>query len=122
MFVGSFFNLFGHHVISHFGMPKSMPAQSQNLSSLVIWICIDNKLLVNASKSSTLIIELVFKFGVLKDGTCSLGCNQLSNQLSNGSLKIRHGHSMSLCIVFLCIWTNCGCLKYSPMNFVVEYE
>ena len=35
---GFSFDLLGHPVIAHLGMPRSIPAHSQNLSSLFSWI------------------------------------------------------------------------------------
>jgi hypothetical protein len=60
-------------------MLRSMLAQSQYLSSFVIWVCIDNKLLVSAMRSSVYATKLLFAFDVLKVYACSLHCNHLSN-------------------------------------------
>ena len=46
------FVLLGQPVIAHFGMPRSIPAHSQNLSNLFSWSCRDGKLLGIAARSS----------------------------------------------------------------------
>ena len=49
---GLIFDLFGHPVTTHFGMPRSMPAHSEYLSSLSSWSCRNVKMWDIAAKSS----------------------------------------------------------------------
>ena len=49
---GFSFDLLGHPVMAHFGMPRSIPAHSQYLSSLFSWCWRDVKLLDIAARSS----------------------------------------------------------------------
>jgi hypothetical protein len=51
--VGLSLDLFGHPVTAYFGMPRSIPAHSQNLSSLFNCVCNAYSLLAIAARSST---------------------------------------------------------------------
>ena len=46
------FDLLGHPIIAHFGMPRSIPVHSQYLSSLLSWRWMDITLLDIAARSS----------------------------------------------------------------------
>ena len=63
---GLSFDLLGHPVIAHLGMPRSIPAHSQNLSILSIWVWRDVTLLAKAAKSSTYTTEFILVLEVLK--------------------------------------------------------
>lgn len=52
--------------MAHLGTPKSMPAHSQNLSSLFSWISRDCRLLDIAAKSSVYATELMVSLDVPK--------------------------------------------------------
>ena len=56
------FDLFGHRVIAHFGIPRSIPTHSQYLSSLSSWV--HWRLFVRIAKSSAYAAELIVSLDV----------------------------------------------------------
>ena len=63
--MGLILDLFGHRVTAHLGIPRSMPAHSQDLSSLLSCICRDFSLLAMIAKSSAYAAEEIFTLEVL---------------------------------------------------------
>jgi hypothetical protein len=64
--VGLNLDLFGHPVTAHFGMPRSIPAHSQNLSSLFNCVCNVSSLLAIAARSSAYAADEIFNSGRAK--------------------------------------------------------
>ena len=85
-FSGFIFVLLGHPVIAHFCMPRSIPAHSQNLSSLFNCVCIDLRLFVIVARSSAYAAELIVSFDVPNVYPFLSFCSHLSN----GSRNIRN--------------------------------
>ena len=50
--VGWSLDLFGHPVTAHLDIPRSIPVQAQNLSSLLSCVCSVSSLLAIAARSS----------------------------------------------------------------------
>ena len=50
--VGCSLDLFGHPIIAHLEMPRSIPAQVRNLSGLLSCVCNVSSLLAIAARSS----------------------------------------------------------------------
>ena len=64
--VGLSLDLFGHPVTAHLGIPWSIPAHSQNLSSLLSCVCSDSSLLAIAARSSKYAAEDILILDVPK--------------------------------------------------------
>jgi hypothetical protein len=112
------FDLLGHPVIAHLGMPKSIPAHSQNLSSLFSWSWRDAILLARVFRSfAYYATEFIFVSDVLKEYPLFSFCSHLRN----GSRNIikRYELIVSSCMVLLCMEISCVLPKYSSMNVVV---
>ena len=80
------FDLFGQLVMTHFGIPKSIPAHSQYLSSLFIWVCIDLRLSEIIAKSSAYDAELMVRLDVAS----VYPFFPLCSHLNRGSKNIRN--------------------------------
>ena len=117
---GFSFDLLGQPVIAHFGMPRSIPAHAQYLSSLFNWSWRDVSLLARIARSSAYAAELIFVLEVLKEYPLFPFCSHLRS----GSRKIikKYGLNVSPCMVPLCMGIGCVLPKYSPMNVVVDCE
>ena len=113
-------DLFGHPVIAHFGIPRSIPAHSQNLSNLFSCICIDVSLFAIIARLSV----YAAKFIVILDVPNVYPFLPLSNHLDSGSTNIikRYGLRMSPCIVPYCIDIFCILPKCYSINMVFECE
>ena len=106
--------------MAHFGTPKSIPAHSQYLSSLCIWVCIDWRLFVIAARSSAYAAELIVSLDVPNVYPLCPRCNQRSSGSKN--IRKRYRLSVSPCIVPLCIGMGLVLPKCSPVNIVLEFE
>jgi hypothetical protein len=107
-------------VTTHFGMPRSIPAHSQYLSSLFNWNGRGVKLLDVAARSSAKVAELSFVLEVLK----MYPLFPLYSHLRNGSrnmVKI-YGLNVSPCMILLCICIGCVLPKCSLVSVVVDCE
>ena len=89
--------MFGQPVIAHLGIPRSMPTQSQNLSSLLICICSDFNLLAIAAKSSAYVAEEIFTLDVPNVYSLFPCCSHLRRGSRN--MMNRYGLRMFPCIV-----------------------
>ena len=117
---GLILDLFGHPVIAHLGIPKSMPVHSQNLSSLLNYICSDFNMLAIAAKSSAYVAEEIFTLDVPNVYPLFSCCNHLKRGSRN--MMNKYGLRVSPCIVPLRMGMGCVLLKCSPMNVVVDCE
>ena len=118
----SWFNLdlFGHPMIAHFGIPRSIPTHSQNLSNLFSCICSDVSLFAIIARLSTYAAEFI----VILDVPNVYPFLPLCNHLDSGSKNIikRYGFRMSPYIVPYYIGIFCILPKYSIVNMVFECE
>ena len=80
-------DLLGHPVMAHFCTSKSIPAHSQNLSSLFNCICSDWRLFVIAARSSAYAAELMVSFDVPNVYPFLPLCSHLSNGSRNNRNK-----------------------------------
>ena len=117
---GFIFDLFGHLVMAHFGIPRSIPAHSQYLSILFNWVCIDWRLLVIATRSSAYAAELIVSLDVPNVYPFFPVCSHLSSGSKN--IRKKYGLSVSPCIVPRCIGMGFVLPKCSPVNMVLELE
>ena len=117
-FSGFSLDLFGQPVMAHFCTPKSIPAHSQNLSSLFNCVCIDWILFVIAARSSTYAAELMVSFDVPNVYLFLPLCNHLSN----GSRNIMNKYGLRVSPWMVPLWMGIGFVlpKCSPVNVVVE--
>ena len=90
-------NLFGHPVTAHLGIPRSMPAYSQILSSLLSCICRDFNLLAMVAKSSVYAAEEIFTLEVPNVYPLFPCCNHLRRGSKN--MMNKYGLRVSPCIV-----------------------
>jgi hypothetical protein len=95
--MGFILDLLGHPVTAHLGIPRSIPAHSQNLSNLLSWICNDVSLLAIAAKSSAYVADEIFTLDVPKVYPLLPCCNHLRRGSKN--IKNRYGLRVSPCIV-----------------------
>ena len=97
-----------------------MPAQSQNLSSLLSCICNDFDMLAIAARSSTYVVEGIFTLDVPNVYPIFLCYNHLRRGSKN--MMNKYGLRVSPCIVPL--WMGMGCVlpKCSPMNVVADCD
>ena len=86
------FDLFGQPVMAHFGIPRSIPAHSQYLSSLFSWVCIDLRLSEIIAKSSAYVAE----FMVSLDVANVYSFFPLWSHFSRGSNNIRNRYGLSV--------------------------
>ena len=102
--MGFILDLFGHPVTAHLGIPRSIPAHSQNLSSLFSCVCSDSNLLAIVARSSAYAADEILTLDVPKVYPLSPCCNHLRR----GSRNIinRYGLRVSPCIVPL--WMGIG--------------
>ena len=95
--VGCSLDLFGHPVMAHLGIPRSIPAHSQNLSSLLSCVCSVSSLLAIAARSSAYAADEILTLDVPKVYPLFPFCNHLRRG-SRNMIK-RYGLSVSPCIV-----------------------
>ena len=90
-------DLFGYPVIAHLGIPRSIPAHLQDLSSLLSCVSSVSSLLAIAAKSSAYAADEIFILDVPKTYPLFPCCNHLMR----GSRNIinRYGLRVSPCIV-----------------------
>ena len=110
---GFILDLFGHPVIAHLGIPRSIPAHSQNLSNLFSCFCNEYSLLAIAAKSSAYATDDIFILDVPKVYPLLPCCNHLRRGSKN--IKNKYGLRVSPCIVPL--WMGMGKVlpKYSKI-------
>ena len=118
--MGFIFDLLGHPVTAHLGIPRSIPAHSQNLSSLFSCICSDANLLAIAAKSSAYAADEIVTLDVPKVYPLSPCCNHRRSGSKN--IINRYGLRVSPCIVPL--WMGIGRVlpKCSPENIIEDCE
>ena len=90
-------DLFGHPIIVHLGIPRSMLAHSHNLSNLLSCICSDFNLLAIAAKSSVYVVEEIFTLNVPNVYPLFPCCNHLRRGSKN--MMNRYELRVSSCIV-----------------------
>ena len=117
---GFILDLFGHPVIAHLRIPRSIPAHLQNLSSLLSCVCSDFSLLAIAAKSSAYDAEEIFTLDVPNVYPSFPCCNHRRRGSKN--IMNRYGLRVSPCIIPL--WMGIGCVlpKCSPIYMVVDCE
>ena len=91
--MGFILDLLGHPVIAHLGIPRSIPAHSQNLSNLFSCICNDFSLLAIAAKSSAYVADEILTLEVPKVYPL-LPCY---NHLRRGSKNIKNKYGLRVC-------------------------
>ena len=116
-FSGFIFSLLGQPVIADFCTPKSIPAHSQNISSLFNCVCIDWRLFVIAARSSAYAAELMISFDVPNVYPFFPLCSHLSSSSKN--IKNKYGLKVSPWMVPLWIGIGFDLPKRSPVNMVV---
>ena len=57
-------DLFGHPVLAHLGIPRSIPTHSQNLSSLLSCVCSIFSLFAIAARSSAYVADEILTLDV----------------------------------------------------------
>ena len=104
--------------MAHFCTPKSIPAHSQNLSSLFNCVCSDLRLFVIAARSSAYAAELMVSFDVPN----VYPFLPLCSHLSNGSRNIRNRYGLKVSPWMVPLWMGIGFVlpKCSPVNMVVD--
>ena len=107
--------MFGHPVTAHFGIPRSIPAHSQNLSSLFSCVCSDSSLLAIAARSSAYAADEILILDVPNVYPFFPCCSHLSRGSKN--MINRYGLRVSPCIVPLCMGIGCVLPKCSPMIY-----
>jgi hypothetical protein len=95
--VGLSLNLFGHPVTAHLGIPRSIPAHSQNLSSLFSYVYNVSSLLAIAARSSAYDADEILTLDVPKVYPLFPCCSHLSRGSKN--MINRYGLRVSPCIV-----------------------
>ena len=95
--VGCSLDLFGHPVMAHLGIPRSIPAHSQNLSSLLSCVCSVSSLLAIAARSSAYAADEILTLDVPKVYPLFPCCNHLRRGSRN--MINRYGLRVSPCIV-----------------------
>ena len=115
--MGFSLDLLGHPVTAHLGIPRSIPAHSQNLSSLFSCTCSDFSLLAIVAKSSTYAADEILILDVPKVYPLSPCYNHRRRGSKN--IKNRYGLRVSPCIVPLCMGIGSVLPKYSP-QYIVE--
>jgi hypothetical protein len=98
--MGFILDLLGHPVTAHLDIPRSIPAHSHNLSSLLSCICNDFSLLAIVAKSSAYAADEIFTLDVPKVYPLSPCCNHLRR--GSKTIKNRYGLRVFHCIVPLC--------------------
>jgi hypothetical protein len=94
-------DLFGHLVTAHLEIPKSIPAHSQNLSSLLSCICRDSFLFAITAKSSAYAAEDIVTLDVPNMYQFSPCCSHLRRGSRN--MMNKYGLKVSL-VLFLFGW------------------
>ena len=104
--------------MAHFYTSKSIPAHSQNLSSLFNCVCSDVRLFVIAARSSAYAAELMFSFDVPN----VYPFLPLCSHLSSGSRNIRNRYGLKVSHWIMPLWMGMGFVlpKCSPVNMVVD--
>ena len=90
-------DFFGRPVIVHLGIPRSIPAHLQNLSSLLSCICRDVNLLAIVAKSLAYAAEEIFTLDVPNVYPLFPCCSHLRRGSKN--MMNRYGLRVSPCIV-----------------------
>ena len=90
---------FGQPIIAHLGIPRSIPAHSQNLSRMLSCICSDFNLLAIAAKSSAYAAEEIFTLDVPNVYPLFTCCDHLRRCSRN--MMNMYGLRVSPCIVSL---------------------
>ena len=118
--VGCSLDLFGHPVIAHLGIPRSILTHSHNLSSLLSCTCSVSSLLAIAARSSAYVADEILTLDVPKVYPL---CPCYSH-LRNGSMNMinRYGLRVTLYIEYL--WMGIGRVlpKCSPVNIIKDCE
>ena len=113
-------DLFGHPVLAHLGIPRSIPAHSQNLSSFLSCVCSVFSLLAIVARSSAYDADEILTLDVPKVYPLFLYCSHLrrgsKNMINKFELRV------SPCIVPF--WMGIGKVlpKCSPVNIVEDCE
>ena len=97
--IGFILDLFGHPVTAHLGIPRSIFAHSQNMSSLFSCVCSDFNLLAIVARSSAYAPDEILTLDVLKVYPLSPCCNHRRSGSKN--IINRNGLRVSPCIVLL---------------------
>src|SRR6202048_1695510 len=118
--VGLSLDLFGHPVTAHFGIPRSISAHSQNLSSLFNYVCSASSLLAIVARSSAYAADEILTLDVPKVYPLFPCCSHLSRGSRN--MINRYGLRISPCIVPLWMCINRVFPKCSPVKMVDNWE
>ena len=95
--MGFILDLLGHPVTTHLGIPRSIPAHSQNLFNLFSCVCNDSNLLAIAARSSAYAADEILILDVPKVYPLLPCCNHLRRGSRN--IRNRYGLRVSPCIV-----------------------
>ena len=118
--VGLSLDLFGYPVTAHLGIHRSIPAHSQNLSSLFNYICSDSSLLAIAARSSAYDADEILTLDVPNVYPLFPCCSHRKS----GSRNIMNKYGLRILPCIIPLWIGIGKVfpKCSPVNIVEDCE